>query len=221
MQNLDKYLRCHPEHIEAVIKAFQIYATKNDMDYIEMLNDVTNITLDTLNKKHKKYKKSITPYASITPPCSSYSYYMKDNYNKIKNKLPQSKPTLSEVSKVVSQTWAKLDNKTKKKYEKLATLDKKRYMEEKANVNDKLETNNLTKPKRPKSAFLFFLADERPKIKKAQPGIKIVDISKEGRNLWLNLSNHAKSKYKKISDLDKERYAKEKLEYQQNLELLT
>ena len=114
MQNLDKLLRCHPEHINVIISAFQIYATKNDIDYIDMLSDVTTMSLDVLNKKYKKHKKSNSPYSHITPPCSSYSYFIKDNYNKIKSKMPQHKPTLSDVSKEVSITWAELNTKIKK-----------------------------------------------------------------------------------------------------------
>lgn len=58
MQNLDKILKCHPEHIDVLIKAFKMYASKNDLDYHNMLMDVTNMDIDTLNKKYKKYKKS-------------------------------------------------------------------------------------------------------------------------------------------------------------------
>ncbi len=57
MQNLDKTLKCHPEYIDIVIKAFCIYANKNDMNLEDILSDVTTINLETLNKKYKKYKK--------------------------------------------------------------------------------------------------------------------------------------------------------------------
>ena len=221
MQNLDKVLKCHPEHIDVVIKAFQIYAGKNDMDVKDMLADVTTIDYDSLIKKHKKYKKSTTPYAKISPPGSSYSFFMKENYNKIKNKLikdSKSKPTLSEVSKEVSKEWNNLNSKNKKKYELMSKQDKERYQNEKADVDNKLENNNVNKPKRPQSAFFFYLADVRPKIKQENPGIKTTDIAKEGRKMWQKLNTNTKNKYNKISDLDKKRYAKEKLAYLTELE---
>lgn len=213
MQNLDKTLKCHPEHIDIIIKAFQLYANKNDIEFKEVLSDVTTIELESLQKRYKKYKKKTTPYAKITPPASSYSYFMKENYNKIKDKLNTEKPALSEVSKAVSQVWSNLDNKIKKKYEILSKQDKKRYNDEKDNVDSKLKVNNVNKPKRPQSAFFFFLADVRPKIKKNNPGIKTTDIAKEGRTLWQNLNTNTKNKYKNISDLDKQRYANEKEHY--------
>lgn len=222
MNNLDKTLKCHPEYINIVIKAFEIYANKNDMDHKEMLSDVTNINYDTLIKKHKKYKKSTTPYAKISPPGSSYSFFMKENYKKIKEKMmkdkPNHKPTLSEVSKAVSKEWNDLSIKGKKKYEVLSQLDKKRYQDEKDDVDNKLENNHISKPKRPQSAFFFYLADVRPKIKKSNPGIKTTDVAKEGRKMWQKLNNTIKTKYQKISDLDKDRYKKEKVKYLTELE---
>ena len=76
-----------------------------------------------------------------------------------------------------------------------------------------MEVNNIAKPKRPQSSFFFFLADVRPNIKKNNPGIKTTDVAKEGRNMWQKLNNNTKNKYTKISDLDKQRYAKEKEQY--------
>jgi hypothetical protein len=218
MQNLDKMLKCHPEYIDIVIKAFKIYASKNDLDYHDILLDVTNMDIDTLNKKYKKYKKSTTPYAKINQPGSSYTFFMKENYQNIKNSLGKDKPTMSEVSKAVSEAWSKLDKTKKKKYENLAKNDRKRYDEEKDEINNKLELKNISKPKRPQSAFFFFLADVRPKIKKNNIGIKTTDIAKEGRIMWTNLNKNSKQKYQKISDLDKARYKKEKEEYQAELE---
>ena len=218
MHNLDKILNCHPESINIVISAFQLYANKHDLNYQDMLTDVTNIPLDKLTKKHKKYKKSMTPYAKIQAPCSSYSYFMKDNYQKIKNGLDKPNPTLSEVSKEVSHVWANLDTKAKLKYVKLAENDKIRYQHEKANISDKLKTNQITKPKRPKSAFIFFLSDVRPKIKQTNPNIKTVDVAKEARQMWQTMSKQMKIKYRKMSELDKERYANDKKIYLEQME---
>lgn len=222
MLNLDKILRCHPEHIDVIIKAFEIYATKNDMDMKEMLSDVTTIDYDLLIKKYKKYKKSTTPYANISPPGSSYSFFMKENYIKIKNIFinndPNHKPKLGEVSKEVSKQWNNLSGKLKKKYELLSQKDKERYQNEKSNINDKLENKNINKPKRPQSAFFFYLADVRPKLKEQYPGIKTTDVAKEGRKMWQSLNANIKKKYNKISELDKKRYAKEKSIYMSKLE---
>lgn len=210
MQTLDKLLKCHPEYIDIVIKAFKIYTNKNDIELEDALSDITTIPLDALHKKHKKYKKSMTPYANINPPASSYSYFMKEQYKITKAEMKKDNPTLSEVSKEVSKKWSKLDNKGKKKYEILSKEDKKRYHNEKIDIDNKMDVNIINKPKRPQSAFFFFLADVRPEIKKESPGIKTVDIAKEGKIRWNKLKTNTKNKYNKISQLDKDRYAKEK-----------
>jgi hypothetical protein len=216
-KNLDKLLKEHPEHIDVLLIAFQMYASQNEKDYAEALSSITSLSIDNLKKRYKKYKRDNAPYGSVNSPCSSYSYFMKENYHKIKHSLGDGQYSLADVSKAVSQTWKHLDKKAKKKYEKLAEKDKERYVTEKDNIKLKLDNNNINKPKRPQSGFFFYLAEVRPIIKSKNPSIKTVDIAKEGKNMWNNLSHNNKLIYKKMADNDKQRYAKEKLDYDRQL----
>ena len=69
------------------------------------------------------------------------------------------------------------------------------------------------KPKKPKSGFLFFCDDHRPKMIETQKkkGKKVVigDIAKELGKKWKKLSDVQRAKYNSFNEKDKERYSKE------------
>jgi len=73
------------------------------------------------------------------------------------------------------------------------------------------------KPKKPKSGFLFFCDEHRPKMietqKKKNKKIVIGDIAKELGKKWKKLSDSQKAKYGEMNEKDKERYNKELEDY--------
>ena len=72
------------------------------------------------------------------------------------------------------------------------------------------------KPKRVKSAYLFFCEDKRELVKKNNPDIKVSDIMKELSKLWKNISPQELKKYEKLKEKDTERYQDEMEEYNLN-----
>tara|TARA_Y100000996_G_C22019656_1_gene436209 strand:+ start:92 stop:520 length:429 start_codon:yes stop_codon:yes gene_type:complete len=69
------------------------------------------------------------------------------------------------------------------------------------------------KPKKPKSGFLFFCDEHRPKMiesqKKKNKKVVIGDIAKELGKKWKKLSDSQRGKYNAMNEKDKERYSKE------------
>ena len=69
------------------------------------------------------------------------------------------------------------------------------------------------KPKKPKSGFLFFCDEHRPKMietqKKKNKKVVIGDIAKELGKKWKKLSDDQRAKYNKMNEKDKDRYSKE------------
>lgn len=49
------------------------------------------------------------------------------------------------------------------------------------------------RPKRPLSAYMIWLNDQRESIKKENPGIKVTEIAKKGGELWRNLKDKSVS----------------------------
>lgn len=96
------------------------------------------------------------------------------------------------------------------KKEKIDELTNK-YLNIKNNLNNiKYNNNEEEKIKKPKTSYMFFLEDVRPKIVKKYPNDKLGDISKKLGKLWSNLKDKDKRKYIKKAEKDKIRYKNEK-----------
>lgn len=51
----------------------------------------------------------------------------------------------------------------------------------------------MEKPKRPLSAYMLWLNENREAIKKESPGIKVTEIAKRGGELWRGLGDKSVS----------------------------
>lgn len=81
--------------------------------------------------------------------------------------------------------------------------------------NKQLKTRNKdpNKPKKNKTAYIFFNIERVEDFKKKNPNIKIniIEIAKENKEKWKKIKEDEKiyEKYKKLEDKDKNRYKKE------------
>ena len=69
-----------------------------------------------------------------------------------------------------------------------------------------------------RSAFFHYASDERPKVRAANPNFAVGDIAKELGRRWADADPSHKSKYEARAEKDRERYIKQKAEFQQVLE---
>lgn len=89
----------------------------------------------------------------------------------------------------------------------------------KKNLKKFIDKENIDKPKRCKSAFIFYCEDVREQIKKEIPNIKVTDIIVEQSKRWKELKEKNPKKvdqYLKKALKDKIRYENEKKEYERN-----
>jgi len=70
------------------------------------------------------------------------------------------------------------------------------------------------KPKRPLSAYMLWLNDNREAIKKENPGIKVTEVAKRGGELWRGLKD--KSKWDQKAVEAKEAYNRALKTYEAN-----
>ncbi|XP_059621659.1 high mobility group protein D-like [Phlebotomus argentipes] len=70
------------------------------------------------------------------------------------------------------------------------------------------------KPKRPLSAYMLWLNENRETIKKEHPGIKVTEIAKKGGELWRNMKD--KSEWEAKAAKQKDEYTKLIKEYEAN-----
>ncbi|GAV03684.1 hypothetical protein RvY_14074 [Ramazzottius varieornatus] len=70
-------------------------------------------------------------------------------------------------------------------------------------------------PKRPLSAYMYWLNDRREQIKKDNPGISVTDIAKKGGELWKTLTDKDKKKYDDMATEAKKDYDSKMKVYEQ------
>lgn len=72
----------------------------------------------------------------------------------------------------------------------------------------------MEKPKRPLSAYMLWLNEQRESIKKENPGIKVTEIAKRGGELWRAMKD--KSEWEAKAAKQKEEYTQKVREFEAN-----
>jgi len=102
--------------------------------------------------------------------------------------------------------------KKEKKKEKKEKKEKREKKTSTSGSKKKDKKKDANAPKRPTTAFMIWLNENREKIKEDNPGISFTDISKKGGELWKELKD--KSEWENKAAKSKEEYLKAKKEYE-------
>lgn len=179
---------------------------------------------DAFNREHPEVKRRKLKAKKDAPKKarSAYLFYTMEKRNEFKNANPNK--TFGDLTKLVADDWKKLNASQKKKFEKLAEEDRKRYDNEMANyvrpTDDELDAQIASDPrrkkkaktdgpKRPRSAYLFYTTSERTKYSKDHPNMKFGDVTRDIAVAWKGLSGKEKSKFEEMAKADQIRYQKE------------
>ncbi|GMM31308.1 high-mobility group nucleosome-binding protein [Martiniozyma asiatica (nom. inval.)] len=73
-------------------------------------------------------------------------------------------------------------------------------------------------PKRALSAYMFFAAENRDKVRADNEGISFGEIGKKLGDMWKSMSDEDKQPYADKAEADKKRYEKEKSDYMKKKE---
>ena len=165
---------------------------------------------------------------------SAYIFFCADERLKLKEEqLKEEQPEMlaKEILAELGARWKLFKDKNPqgvKKYEEMAANDKKRYEEEMKNyvpvaadeenpVAEKTKKTKKTKaagePKKGKSAYIFFCADERALLKEEKPEMPAKEVLVELGARWKALSDKEKEKYNKLAAEDKKRYEEDVKNY--------
>ncbi|XP_072949418.1 FACT complex subunit Ssrp1 isoform X2 [Epargyreus clarus] len=113
-------------------------------------------------------------------------------------------PSSSEDSDASGASGASGDKKEKKKEKKpkktITVPDQPRKRKEKTKKREK----DVNAPKRPSTAFMLWLNENRKNIVEENPGIKVTEIAKKGGELWRDLKD--KSEWEEKAAKAKEEY---------------
>jgi hypothetical protein len=156
-------------------------------------------------------------------PYSAYNFFAKEQYPIISKKagknVDESKAT--SIMSQIAAKWRGLSAKARAPYQKKADGAKKdhgkalaAYKVKKAageTAKKPRQKRDKTKPKRAKSAYLFFGDDHRQQVKDklrqttGQPA-KVTDVMVGLSELWKSCKPSAKAKYQKMADKAKKEY---------------
>ena len=98
--------------------------------------DEISVLTDDVTKNSKAAKKKKDPNAPKRA-LSAYNYFVTENQQSIKSKMTGDDIKQADVMKEVARQWKELPDSKKKKYNKLAEKDKKRYTTEMEAYNAK------------------------------------------------------------------------------------
>lgn len=180
------------------------------------IDDIKGMDTFMKPKKNKKVKDPNAPKRGL----SAWIIYTNEMRPKFKADNPDKSTT--ELTTLMSQEWRNMTDEDKKKYTDLADVDKQRYMKEKDEYesNSDSENSDSEKPKKVKkekdpnapkknqNSWMHFsrvIRSKHPDVKHTAAALKV---------MWADLDD--KSEYEEMAKVDKERYLKEKKEYEEN-----
>lgn len=169
-------------------------------------NELLKLTGNSQFIKKKKKKDPLAPKRPLT----AYMHYNKDAREELRKKHPEMKVT--ELAGLVGAQWRALTAAQKVPYEKKAAADKEHYS--KLFEKYRAEKEKHAAPKRPRTAYLLFSMEERERILAKTPGTPVTDVAKEVGKKWKSLTPAQKKPFMEQAAVDKERYVKEKAEWE-------
>lgn len=175
----------------------------------------------------KKKKHPDAPKAAM----GAYMWFCQEHREKVKADQPElgAKEILSELGR----RWKALGAEEKEQYNEIAKGDKERYEREKEaflrthvsiyrddDVKSKRKRKDPNAPKRPRSAYILFVNDYRPKVveETREEGIKQTEIMSRVAKLWKSCDEAEKEKYVQLAQEEKDRYQEAMTNYRMSLQ---
>jgi len=186
----------------------------------------------------KKKRKKKDPNAPKRP-LTAYMNFVKDKRPEFQKKHEGMK--FGDLSKKIAAAWKNLPDEDKEPFNKAHTKDKERYEKEmklykppesssssdsssdsgdkkkgkKRKPPKKRQKKDPNAPKQATNAYMYFQKQNREKTMKEYPELKsLPEQAKKMGALWQKMNSEERKPYDELAAADKERYLKEKEEYE-------
>jgi mRNA-degrading endonuclease RelE of RelBE toxin-antitoxin system len=151
------------------------------------------------------------------------AYILFVNENRDRKKAENSEASNTDLVKLLAADWRALDASERQRFETLAREDKERYDRELAAAKEsnpdgvqqfrmrkhKKRRRNNFGVKGPRSAYILFSSDIRPKLQTKHPNLKMTELTKKIGEEWKKLSTSRRSRFQKEADKDRRRFQRE------------
>ena len=111
--------------------------------------------------------------------------------------------SMIQISKIIGEEWRGLTDDGKRPYHDAAAADHEKYKVAK-------EAYDASKPKRPRTAYAFYMKENRARIAAAHPEVSPRDLMKFIAAAWKELDATGKGKYTKMASDDRERWSRDR-----------
>mmetsp|Transcript_31383 Transcript_31383/g.55197 ORF Transcript_31383/g.55197 Transcript_31383/m.55197 type:complete len:657 (+) Transcript_31383:109-2079(+) len=181
------------------------------------VKEVLSCLMKSMQDKSKMTVSTRKRKRGPQPPSSAIDYFRFDTLHDVCKQNPTSSP--EEIILIVENKWQLLKPTEKEVYEKKSKEDQERYDNEIKLYLPKSQGGSMKRPKakkhpnapkHPKSAYLYFVGDNRARIKKENPGLAFKEIAQILGREWRALSKEENEKFQARAQADKDRYRREK-----------
>ena len=210
----------YSEKITVEMKQHDVDPSNSEIKECNSLDELPK-NVDDVSTKSEGKKKKTTKKTKRQKSSTSYNFFCK----KFMPIIKKANPNISkeELCREVGRMWRDDygEESKRKEFEELAQEDKKMFENsegKKRKRKTKKKSGCDTKPKKMRNSFIYFSKDEkiRNDVKKTNPKMNSNELAKELGRKWREEYRDNPSKRKKYVDMakaDRERYEKEKNEY--------
>lgn len=150
--------------------------------------------------KIKKSKKVIDQNKPKRP-LTAFMRYSATRRSVIRSENPQH--SMIDISKIIGEEWRNLSNDKKRPFHDAAEKDHDKYKIAKKAYDD-------SKPKRPRTAYAFYMKENRARVAADHPDESPRDLMKYIAEAWKSCDETEKAKYTKMAVDDKARWTKDR-----------
>ena len=150
--------------------------------------------------KTKKQKKTID-INKPKRPLTAFMRYSATRRSVIRNENPQH--SMIDISKIIGEEWRNLSDDDKRPFHDAAEKDHDIYKVKKKAYDD-------SKPKRPRTAYAFFMKENRARVADEHPNESPRDLMKYIAAAWKSCDVNEKQKYTQMATDDRARWAKDR-----------
>eukprot|EP00020_Sapocribrum_chincoteaguense_P001302 CAMPEP_0170745208 /NCGR_PEP_ID=MMETSP0437-20130122/8177_1 /TAXON_ID=0 /ORGANISM="Sexangularia sp." /LENGTH=167 /DNA_ID=CAMNT_0011083925 /DNA_START=320 /DNA_END=823 /DNA_ORIENTATION=+ len=146
----------------------------------------------------RSFSSSPAPPPAPLRPRSAYLYFSLDFFPIFRQRLPTAK--IGVLAKAVGAAWREASASERAVYEERARADSERWRKEKAAYESALP------PRRPTSAYLFFVRRSRESVRRAHPDLSFGELSTLLSQQWRRLPDAERAEFYRLAAQDQQRY---------------
>ncbi len=148
-------------------------------------------------KSSKKKKDPLRPKRPLT------AFMRFSTFKRAELKVKHKDLSMTELSKLIGEAWRNASDEEKRPHQEQAAEDHEAYRLE-------MEKYNASKPKRPRTAYAFYMKLNRASIAQKYPDKNPRELMQYVAAAWKACGQQEKNKYVKMATEDRQRWSTQK-----------